>query len=138
MTAALNVLRAFCLDEVKTTFFRVDFRDKEDHQAEYALLQSLLDLRIVHLIAPSLADRHEAGRRFEVFMLDLSQFSGQRLKKHLHVLDLQGGRIVLKKTGSKEPQKVGNSFIKLQALLRLGPQFKLDTLTVLLRGDRES
>jgi hypothetical protein len=58
-------------------------------------------------------------------MLDLSQFSGQRLKKYLHVLDFVGGHIVLKKTSTTEPSKVGNTPRKLQEILRRGPELEL-------------
>ena len=62
---------------------------KEEPPEEYDLLSNLLDLRLLHLLEPSLSDPHRAGERSEVFMLDLSQFSGQRLKHFLHVLDLR-------------------------------------------------
>jgi hypothetical protein len=126
--AALNVIRAFCLDDKRYTFFRIDFRDKEMHPAEYATVQSLLDVRILHLVASSLSDKDHAGRRSEVFMLDLSQFSGQRLKKFLTVLDFVAGTIVLKRTTSSDPSQVGDTARKLQDLLRRGPEFGLDAL----------
>jgi len=122
---ALNIVRAFCLDDKKYTYFKVDFHDKETRPEEYNLVQGLLDVRILHLVSPSLSDKRHAGRRAEVFMLDLSQFSGQRLKKYLHVLDFVGGHIVLKKTSTTEPSKVGNTPRKLQEILRRGPEFDL-------------
>jgi hypothetical protein len=127
---ALNTVRAFCLDDKKYTYCKVDFHDKETRPGEYALVQGLLDVRILHLISPSLSDKHQAGRRAEVFMLDLSQFSGQRLKKYLHVLDFVGGHIVLKRTSTTEPAKVGNTPRKLQEILRRGPEFSLDRLSL--------
>ncbi len=126
--AALQRLRAFCLDERRCTYFRIDFRDKESCPAEYNLIQSLLDLRLTHLVSASLSDEHQAGRRFEVFMLDLSQFSGQRLKKHLKVLDFEAGHIVLKETGTNVPTKIGNTPKKRLGLLRRGPLFELSEL----------
>jgi AAA ATPase domain len=125
---ALSRVREFCLDETRFTFFKVDFRDKEMHQSEYALVQSLLDVRIVHLIASSLSDKREAGRRAEVFMLDLSQFTGDRFKKRIHVLDFVGSHLVLKETSSKTPDKKGDTSGKLLELLRLGPTLELTTL----------
>lgn len=125
---ALNAVRTFCLDEKHFTFVRVDFHDKERRTNEYALLQNLMDLRLVHLINPSVSDRHEAGRRAEVFMLDLSQFSGQRLKKNLSVLDLIDGNLALKKTGTSSPMRIASTPPKLQALLRLGPILDLQRL----------
>jgi hypothetical protein len=126
--AALQRLRTFCLDEKKWTYFRIDFRDKEDCAPEYNLIQSLLDLRLTHLVSASLSDEHRAGRRFEVFMLDLSQFSGQRLKKHLKVLDFEAGHIVLKETGTNVATKIGNTPKKRLGLLRRGPLLELNEL----------
>lgn len=125
---ALNRVREFCLDEKRYTFFKVDFRDKEKNQREYGLVQSLLDVRIMHLIASSLSDKREAGRRSEVFMLDLSQFSGQRLKKRIHVLDFVESHMVLKETSSKAADKRGDTPSKLLELLRLGPTLELSTI----------
>jgi len=131
---ALQRLRAFCLDEKRCTYFRVDFRDKEQRTPEYNLIQSLLDLRLTHLVSGSLSDEHQAGRRFEVFMLDLSQFSGQRLKKHLKVLDFEAGHIVVKETGTNVATKIGNTPKKRLALLRRGPLFELSELVVEVRN----
>ena len=127
---ALRKLRTFCLDEKKCTYFRIDFRDKEGRAVEYNLIQSLLDLRLTHLVSASLSDEHQAGRRFEVFMLDLSQFSGQLLKKHLKVLDFEAGHIVLKETGKNVATKIGNTPKKRLGLLRRGPLFELSQLSV--------
>ncbi len=125
---ALNRLRAFCLDEKKYTYFRIDFRDKEKKSIEYGFVQDLMDLRLLHLIDSSLSDQHQAGRRSEVYMLDLSQFSGQRLKKQLKVLDFEGGHIVLKVTGTNIATKVGTTPRQRLGLLRRGPLFDLKDL----------
>jgi hypothetical protein len=128
IVTALQTIRAFCLDDKRTTYFRIDFRDKEQRPAEYGLIQDLMDLRLLHLIDSSLSDEHEAGRRSEVYMLDLSQFSGQRLKKQLKVIDFAAGHLVLKQTGTAAPAKVGGTPKQRQGLLRRGPLFALDTL----------
>lgn len=125
---ALNRVREFCLDEKRYSFFKIDFRDKEASQKAYALVQSLLDVRIVHLIASSLSDKNEAGRRSEVFMLDLSQFSGQRLKKRIHVLDFVDSHIVLRETTTDSEGQKGDTPKRLQDLLRSGPLLDLKSI----------
>ncbi|WP_080411181.1 ATP-binding protein [Burkholderia ubonensis] len=125
---ALNKIRTFLLTEKQITFFRVDFRDKETHNAEYRVLQALADLRMLHLINASLSDPNQAGQRSEVYLLDLSQYSGSRLKQRLRVLDFERGHMVLKKTRSTEPPKLGNTVLRLVALLRQGPMFPLETI----------
>ncbi|MBW7929361.1 MAG: hypothetical protein H3C58_14995, partial [Fimbriimonadaceae bacterium] len=125
---ALRVLRAFCLDDKESTYFRVDFRDKEARPDEYTTLGSLTDLRLNHLIDPSLSDPHRAGERFEVYMLDLSQFSGARLKQGVRVLDFVSGSIVSKKTGEKGTTKTATTSRQLNAILRAAPILQLDRL----------
>ena len=126
---SLNTVREFLLSQEQITFFRVDFKDKENHSIEYRILQALADLRMLHLINNSLSDQHHAGQRFEVYLLDLSQYSGARLKQGLHVLDFEKGHIVLKKTRSTEPSRAGNTVLKLLTLLRRAPIFSLEQLT---------
>ena len=128
----LQRVRSFLLDDRATTFFRIDFLDKELHNEEYTILQSLMDLRLLHLINSSISDESQAGRRFEVYMLDLSQFSGSRLRKNLRVLDLVRDFLVLKSTGVNEPAKVGDTSRKLLALLRRGPAYDLQSLSNLV------
>jgi len=128
--SSLQKVRAFCLDERKCTYFRIDFRDKEQRADGYGLIQDLMDLRLIHLIDPSLSDEHEAGRRSEVYMLDLSQFSGQRLKKRLKVLDFVSGHLVLKQTGTDIAAKSGVTPKQRLGILRRGPLFALAPLVL--------
>ncbi len=125
----LKAIRRFCIYEKSSTYFRVDFRDKESHADEYAVLQELLDSRLTHLVDGSLSDEKHAGRRSEVYMLDLSQFSGQRLKRKLRVLDFESGHLVLKATGTKEPHKIGSTPNQRLGILRRGPLFELAEIT---------
>lgn len=134
LVAALNCVREFLLAEQQITYLRIDFRDKETRASEYRLLQALADLRMLHLINSSLSDPHEAGHRSEVYLLDLSQYSGYRLKQKLTVLDFEHGHMVLKRTRSADPPKIGDTVLKLVALLRRGPIFHLGELTEIV-GD---
>jgi hypothetical protein len=127
--------RRFCIDEKSSTYFRVDFQDKESHPVEYGILQELLDLRLTHLVDGSLPDEKRAGRRSEVYMLDLSQFSGQRLKRKLRVLDFEAGHLVLKATGTKEPHKVGNTPNQRLGILRRAPLFELAIIATRTIGE---
>jgi hypothetical protein len=134
LVAVLDVVREFLLTEEQITFFRVEFRDKETKQNEYRALQALADLRMIHLINGSLSDQHHAGQRSEVYLLDLSQYSGSRLKQNLSVLDFERGHIVLKRTRSTDPPRVGDNVLKLVALLRRAPLFALEGLTASVSG----
>ncbi|MDH1290504.1 MULTISPECIES: ATP-binding protein [Comamonas] len=129
LVASLNIVREFLLSDQQITFFRIEFRDKELHQGEYRALQALADLRMIHLINASLSDPHHAGQRSEVYLLDLSQYSGSRLKQNLYVLDFEKGHMVLKRTRSSEPARVGDTVLKLVSLLRRAPILDLARLS---------
>lgn len=124
----LRLVRAFCLDERAYTYFRVDFRDKEQRPDEYGVLTSLLDVRLLHLLEPSLSDPHHAGERAEVYMLDLSQFSGQRLKHYLRVLDFLQGHFVSRETRRKGTRSIGDTPRKLNTIFRASPLLDLSAL----------
>jgi AAA ATPase domain len=138
---ALEIVRDFLLgddparpDKKKFTFFRVSFSEKEAHSREYDLLQSLMDLRMIHLLNGSLSDGHHAGQRFEVYMLDLSRYSASRFQRNLQALDFQQDALVLRETGTTKPIRAGDAPKKLTALLRLGPEFGLGNFSNIANG----
>jgi hypothetical protein len=130
--AGLDVVRAFCLDQKRWTYFRIDFKDKERAKDEYDIISNLLDARLVHLISAGVSETHRAGERSEVFMLDLSQFSGQRLRKHIRVLDFESGHIVSRATGEGGQPQVGDSARRLVTIFRRAPVLHLTELTPVL------
>jgi hypothetical protein len=89
---------------------------------------------MLHLINSGLSDAHHAGRRSEVYLLDLSQYSGARLKRNLRVLDFVRDHLVLKRTREPDVLRVGDSPRKLVDLLRRGPTFELSKLSSILNG----
>ena len=121
----LNRILKFC-DEKSCTFFRIDFRDKQSHPDEYSIIRELMDGRLVHLVHASLSDIHEEGRKYEVYMLDLSQFSSERFKLRIKTLDFKKGYIIFRKTGTKEKPTIGDTSVRLLGILRRGPLFKLE------------
>jgi hypothetical protein len=127
--ATLSDLRSFCLDEKAFTYFLVGYRDKESLATEYSLLADLLDVRLIHLVDHSVSGGHEAGSRFEAFMLDLSQFSGSRLKQKINVLDFDGGHFLARQTRGVEAAKRGGTSRELIAILRAAPTYELSRLS---------
>jgi hypothetical protein len=125
--AALERLRSFCIDQNHFSFFRVGLRDKNDHTDAYRLLQSLVDLRMIHLVKSSLSEAHAVGERSEVYMLDLSEYSGSRLKKDLTVIELKGDILVLRKTGKDGKQIDADTARKVVQVFRTGPELPLST-----------
>lgn len=131
----LGILREFCLAEKSFTYFLTSYRDKEVFPELYALLADLMDVRLIHLVSSGVSDPHQAGLRFEAFMLDLSQFSGSRLKQRITVLDFEDGHFVSKQTRSSAEPNRGKTSRQLTAILRQAPQFELQRLE--LRADSE-
>ncbi|MET7276079.1 hypothetical protein ABZS59_33715 [Streptomyces flaveolus] len=129
---ALKRVRAFCLEETSHTYFLIGYRDKENAPSCYNVLTDLLDLRLIHLVDDGVSDPHSAGHRSEAYMLDLSQFSGSRLKQGIRVLDFQAGNIISRKTRgsyrgkSESSPKVGDTPLRAIAILRTAPTFTLD------------
>jgi hypothetical protein len=124
----LGVVRAFCLDEQSFTYFLISYRDKEKNVAAYSLLTDLMDVRLMHLIDAGVSDPNQAGARFEAYMLDLSQFSGSRLKQRISVLDFEDGVFVAKQTrGAVEPTR-GATSRELIGILRKAPVLDLARL----------
>ena len=124
----LDQIRVFC-NEKSCTFFRIDFRDRENHPDEYSIIRELVDGRLIHLVRASLSDIQKAGRRYEVYMLDLSQFASERFKLRIKTLDFQKGYIVFRETGTTNEPTIGNTSKRLSGILRRGPLFDLKQLS---------
>lgn len=124
----LQAVRSFCLDEESFTYFLIAYRDKEGAPELYSRLTDLMDVRMIHLVDSGVSDAHQAGQRFEAYMLDLSQFSGSRLKQRITVLDFEDGHFVSKLTRSKEEPQRGGTSRELIAILRRAPVFDLARL----------
>lgn len=131
---ALDLIRNWLLDDKHTTFFRIDFQDKEKMAREYEIIQGLMDLRFIHLLHSNISDQHKAGKKSEVYILDLSQYSGSRLRREINVLDFSKDAFTLRKSGTNEKPKIGDSAKKLVSLLRPGPLLELVNIKESLHG----
>lgn len=129
---AFNRIRRFTIDEKHFSFFRVGFREKNEMPEEYSLLQSIMDLRMIHIVKASLSEAHAVGERSEVYMVDLSEYSGSRLKKNVSVIELKGDALSLRKTGPRGSVTIADTPRKLVQIFRTGPEFSLDKLSNLV------
>ena len=128
----LDHILTFC-DEKSCTFFRIDFRDRQNHPDEYSIIRELMDGRLIHLVRASLSDIQKAGRRYEVYILDLSQFSSERFKLRIKTLDFQKGYIVFRETGTTIKPTIGNTSKRLSGILRRGSLFELKQLSDMIQ-----
>jgi len=74
----LSALESYCLDEKHINAFLVRSEDSQERR----LVQSLSDLRLVHLINQSTTP-DKAGQRYEAFILDYSMFTGFRRRPNI-------------------------------------------------------
>ena len=128
---ALGALRGFCLDRPgyePWTYFRVSFQAKETRQEEYSLLTRLLEVRMIHMLDASISDPKRAGTRFEVYMLDLSEYTGQRLRRGVHALNFEGGRLTAQKTGEPKSRREGTQARDVTGIFRRAPELDLAVL----------
>lgn len=126
--STLKAVRRFCLEQKSFTYFLVGFRDREERPDAYNLLTDLMDVRLIHLVDAGVSDSHSAGHRSEAFMLDLSQYSGARLKQKLRVLDFSGGHFISRETRSSARAKVGRTSSDFITILRGAPTLELGWL----------
>lgn len=88
----------------------------------------IVDLRFAHVVQASLSDQHKSGVRYEAYVLDLSEYSDVRLKRGLHVLDLEDGRWTLRLTGqARFKQSLTGELLRDQ--LRQSPIVDIELLT---------
>ncbi|MFI9010515.1 ATP-binding protein [Actinosynnema sp. NPDC053489] len=106
-------------------YFRVDMAEQD--RPGYEILAQLVDLRFTHLIQAGLSDQHKAGKKYEAYMLDLSEYADVRLKRSLEVLDLETGKWVRRLTGKAgTKQKLAGT--QLRDYLRRSPLVHLDSI----------
>lgn len=74
---------SFCLDQAEANVFLID---KSATGHEWALIQELVDLRLVHLVRSRITVRNDPGRLFEGYMLDLSQYAGSRKRRDFEIV----------------------------------------------------
>lgn len=70
---ALSAIEAHCLEKKHVNAFLI----RRDTTEEYKAVQTLSDLRLLHLLHQTITP-HKAGERYEAYMLDYSLFTGFR------------------------------------------------------------
>jgi len=134
--AALGRLREDVVEISHFTFFRVNLKEKNSMPEEYRLLQSLMDLRMIHLIKSSLSEAHVVGERSQVYLIDLSEYSGSRLKKHLNVLELSGDALAVRRTGKQSSAFIADTARKVVQVFRSSPSLPLARFSDLVSEPR--
>ncbi|OLC63254.1 MAG: hypothetical protein AUH89_00170 [Ktedonobacter sp. 13_1_40CM_4_52_4] len=78
---------AFCTDQVKTNVFLLD-KDLTGKNVES--IQELVDLRLLHKVRDRVTVKSgQAGKIFEAYMLDVSQYTGSRKRRGLDIIEFR-------------------------------------------------
>ena len=82
LEAALLAIQQFCIDN-KMNCFLVE-RDKDSPETQ--LIGELVDLRFLHVVAARITVRRRPGKLYAAYMLDISQYTGERRRRELTML----------------------------------------------------
>lgn len=82
LEGALQRIQLFCLGN-KVNCLLVE-RDRESQGHE--LLGELVDLRFVHVVASRTTARDEPGKLYTAYMLDISQYTGERKRREMQMV----------------------------------------------------
>jgi len=96
LEAALAIVRQHCLEDTEVNCFLIE-RDIETRRR--AVIDELLDLKMLHLVHSRVTIPVRQGKYFTAYMLDLSQYTGDRKRRNLEMLDFSAdpGREALRR-----------------------------------------
>jgi hypothetical protein len=77
-------IRDFCIENARTNCFLLD---KEVPNVRSRLIHELVDLKFLHLVRSRVTVSGRVGHIFEAYMLDLSQYSGERKRRDLEIIE---------------------------------------------------
>ncbi|MEX2207482.1 MAG: hypothetical protein WEF50_14735 [Myxococcota bacterium] len=81
--AALVRIVEFCTERTLSNCFLV----QQDRHEEYIhLIAELVDMRLIHLVRSRISVGHRKGQAYVAYMLDLSQYTGDRKKRDLTMI----------------------------------------------------
>jgi hypothetical protein len=84
LESEFDKIKKFCLEDQKVNCFLVQ---KDLPGDAYASVKELVDLRLLHAIASRVTVRNRPGQIFEGYMVDVSQYTGERKRRGLELLE---------------------------------------------------
>lgn len=82
--AEFATVREFCLTSANANCFLVD---KDVQRELYERIEELTDLRLVHKIRSRVTIPSKAGKLYEAYMLDVSQYTASRKRRDLEIIE---------------------------------------------------
>lgn len=80
---AFDKVKEFCLGEKQVNCFLIE-KDRNDVGTD--LIEELVDLRLLHLVQSRVTVWGRAGKLYEAYMLDLGQYTGERKRRNLEMI----------------------------------------------------
>ncbi len=108
LEAALVQIQELCIKN-KVNCFLVE-RDQESRG--HKLIGELVDLRFVHVVASRTTVREERGKLYSAYMLDISQYTGERKRREMEMISFWKGSDLDRLRRSKyvlDPDQLANS-----------------------------
>lgn len=84
LEAEFDMVRSFCLDDKRKNCFLIE---KDLDTPVYERVKELVDLRLVHSIASRITVRNRPARIYEAYMIDISQYTGERKRRNLDMVE---------------------------------------------------
>lgn len=82
--ATFTAVSVFCVDDAKANCFLVD-KDLQSRQVEQ--IAELVDLKFLHHVKSRVTVRDRPNRVFDAYMLDLSQYAGERARRNFEIVE---------------------------------------------------
>ncbi|WP_152645245.1 hypothetical protein [Kitasatospora griseola] len=80
----LDRIKEFCLQRQKKNCFLVE---KDLGSVAHERIKELVDLRLIHAVNSRVTVRHRPGRIYEAYMLDISQYAGERKRRNVEIIE---------------------------------------------------
>ncbi|HVV79449.1 MAG TPA: hypothetical protein VHD59_07535 [Pseudolabrys sp.] len=79
---------AFCLDHSKANCFLIDKDLRDDEEVDH--VAELVDLKFLHHVKSRVTVRDRPNRVYDGYMLDLSQYAGERARRNFDIIEFWG------------------------------------------------
>lgn len=77
-------IKDFCIDKKNCNCFLVNKESKGKH---VELIKELVDLKFLHHVKSRVTTRDKVGQIYDAYMLDISQYSGERKRRNLDLIE---------------------------------------------------
>ena len=87
LLSAFETVSDFCLSATKANCFLID-KDRNGNDVES--VPELVDLKFLHHVRSRVTVRERANRVYDAYMLDLSQYTGERARRNFDIVEFWG------------------------------------------------